>query len=198
MGVLALLCFLHAARDGLQFFTRCPDPRLASRNGNEPGERGALFRLPAGLLELIRSVGVAVILEGTSFDPVGAEAILDISERLEWFLPERGDFFWYSWTRGCSLRMPHWEGASAEADNWYEPLPDDGSPLYSAFIASGDGCGAAVASAGPPAEPSTESLPVSTVPVPAMPGDTAIEEGLPAGLSTPPEWSTRPPRIRRE
>ena len=157
-AVLALLCFLHATRDGLPFFTRCPDPRLATRNGNEPSERGALFRLPAGLLQLIRSVGVAAILEGTSFDPVGAEAILNFSERLDWSLPERGDFVWYSWTGGCSLRMPHWDGASPEADNWYDPLPDDGSPLYNAVIASSDGWGAAVASAGPPAGPSTESL----------------------------------------
>ena len=83
-AVLGLLCFLHAARDGLPFFTRCPDPRLASRNGNEPGERGSLFRLSPGLLQRIRTVGVAAILEGTTFDPAGAEAILDFSERLDW------------------------------------------------------------------------------------------------------------------
>lgn len=43
-AVLALVCFLHPARDGLLFFTKCPDPRLAPRNENEPGERGSLFR----------------------------------------------------------------------------------------------------------------------------------------------------------
>ena len=47
-AVLALLCFLHAARDGLPFLTKCLGPRLASRNGNEPGERGSLFQLSRG------------------------------------------------------------------------------------------------------------------------------------------------------
>ena len=95
-AVLALLCFLHAARDGLPFFTRCPDPRLTSRNGNESDERGSLFRLSLGLLQLIRTVGVAAILEDTTFDPAGVEAILDFSERLDWSLPERGEFVSYS------------------------------------------------------------------------------------------------------
>ena len=81
-AVVLLLCFLHAARDGLPFFTRCLNPRLASRNGNEPGERGSLFWLFPGLLQLIRTVGLGAILEGTTFDPAGAEAILDFSEQL--------------------------------------------------------------------------------------------------------------------
>ena len=91
-AVLAFLCSLHAARDGLLFFTRCRDPRLANWNAKEPGERGSIFRLSPGLLQLILSVGVEAILEGTSFDPAGAEGILDLSERLAWSLPERGDF----------------------------------------------------------------------------------------------------------
>ena len=62
-AVLGLLCFLDAARDGLPFFTRCPDPCLASRNGNEPGKQGSLFRLSPGLLQLIRTVEVAAILD---------------------------------------------------------------------------------------------------------------------------------------
>ena len=52
-AVLALLRFLHAARDGFQFFTRCPDPRLASRSENERGERGSLFQLSSSILHLI-------------------------------------------------------------------------------------------------------------------------------------------------
>ena len=92
--------FLHLARDGLLFFTRCPDPRLANRNAKERGERGSFFRLPPGLLQLSLSVGVAASVEGTSVDPAGAETILDFSGRLDWSLPERGDFVWYSWARG--------------------------------------------------------------------------------------------------
>ena len=143
--------------------------------------------MSAGLLQLIRSVGLAAIVEGTLFDPAGAETILDFSDWLNWSLPERGDFVWYSWTRGCSLRMPQCDGTSTEADNWHESLPDNESPSYGAVIASADGWGAGVASAGAPAEPSTESQPVSTVPFLPIPGDTAIEEGLLVGPSTPPE-----------
>ena len=186
-AVPALLCFLHAARDGLPFFTRCPDPYLASRNGNEPGERGSLFRLSPGLLQLIRTVGMGAILEGTTFDPAGAETILDFSERLDWSLPERGDFVWYSWTRRCSLRIPHWDGTSREANDWYEPLPDAGAPSYGAVIASGDGWGAAVTSAKPPVEPSTESSPVMASPPSPVPGEAGGTEGSPDGPSTPPE-----------
>ena len=138
-AVLAFLCFLHAARDGLPFFTRCPDPHLAGQNGNELGERDSLVRLSPGLLQLIRTVGVAAILEGTTFDPASVEAILDFSERLDWSLPECVDFVWFSWTHRCSLWMSHWDGTWREANDRYEPLPDAGAPSYGAVITTGDG-----------------------------------------------------------
>lgn len=67
-AVLAFLCFLHAAFDGMPFFTKCPDSRLLARRVESVRERGVLFRLSSGLVDLIRSVGVAEILEGTEFD----------------------------------------------------------------------------------------------------------------------------------
>lgn len=91
-AVLALLCSQHAARQGLPFFTKCPDPRLAHWNGKELGWRASLFRLSSGVLQLIWSVGVAAIVEGTVLDIAGAEALLDFSEQLDWSLPERVDF----------------------------------------------------------------------------------------------------------
>lgn len=66
--VLALLGFLRATDEGLPFFTNCPDPRLLARRNEPIAERGVLFRLSAGPVALIRSVGVAEILEGTAFD----------------------------------------------------------------------------------------------------------------------------------
>ena len=65
---LALMCFLRVAHEGRLFFTKCPDPRLLSRRNEPTGERSVLFRLSAGLVALIRSVGVAEIHESTEFD----------------------------------------------------------------------------------------------------------------------------------
>ena len=58
-AALAFLCFLHAAREGMPFFTKCPDLRLLTRRDELIGERGVLFRLSAGLIDLIRLVSVA-------------------------------------------------------------------------------------------------------------------------------------------
>ena len=194
-AVLALLCFLHAARDGLLFFTKCPDPRLASRIANEPGVRGTLIRFSLTLLGLIRLAGVAAILEGTSFDLVGAEALLDFSERLDWSLPERGEFVWYSWSRGSSLRMPHWDGVSTKADNWYKPLPDTGTPSYGAVIASGDGWGAAVSSARLPVEPSPESLPVMAASVSPSTDEVAVVDPGAGTTEDPPVGPSKTPVV---
>ena len=188
-AVLALLCFLHVARDSLPFSTKYPDPRLAHWNGNEPSERGSLFRLSPGLLQLIRSVGVAAIVEGTAVDPAGAEVLLDFSERLDWSLPERGNFVWYGWSRGCSLRMLHSDGASAEADDWYEPLLQADIPSYWAVVQSGDGWGVAVSSSRPPVEPSTESLLVTAVSPSPLPGEAA---GVDPGVGTTESPPVRP------
>lgn len=91
--VLALLLLLDAARDSLLFFTKSLDPRLAVRGREERGNRGLFFQLLPRLLQLIRSVGVATILEETSFDDPTAEALLDFSEELNWSLPERSSVF---------------------------------------------------------------------------------------------------------
>ena len=94
-AVLALLCFLRTAHEGLSFFTKCPDPRLLARRDEPVGERGVLFRLSAGLVALIRSVGVAGILEGTASDAEYAEQLLTFAADLDWI--GQPDFVWYSW-----------------------------------------------------------------------------------------------------
>ena len=69
----AFLCFLRAVREVMPFFTKFPDSRLLTRRDEPIGERLILFRLSVGLFDLIRSVGVAEILEGTAFDAMDAE-----------------------------------------------------------------------------------------------------------------------------
>ena len=83
--------------------------------------------------------------------------------------------------------MRHWDGTSAEAADWYEPLPDADTTSYGAVIASNDEQGAAVTSAGVPVEPSTESLPVTAAPPSLVAGTNCATEGPPVGSSTPPE-----------
>ena len=139
-AVLALLCFLRAAREGLPFFTKCHDPRLAARNGEPIGERGVLFRLSAGLIALIRSVGVAAILDGTAYHAEHAEQLLSFSETLDW--AGRPDFVWFSWDRGCTLEMPPWVGASADVGASAAAVGDMNTVLDAA---TGNGAGEAVA-----------------------------------------------------
>ena len=174
-------------------FHQVPDPCLAHRNGYEPSERVSLFRLSLGLLQLIQSDEVAAILEATAFGPAGAEALLDFFERLDWSLPERSDFVWYSLSRGCSLPMPHWDGVSAEADDWYEPLLEAVNLSHGAVIPSGDGWGADVSSFRPPYKQSNESLLVTAAFPSPPPGEAAgvdpsvvTTEGPPFGPSTQP------------
>ena len=83
-AVTAFLCFLRASLEGMPFFTKCPDPRLLARRDEPIGERGMLFRLSAGLIAFIRSVGVAEILEGTAFDATDAEQLLTFPEGMDW------------------------------------------------------------------------------------------------------------------
>ena len=109
-AVLAFLCFLRAALEGMPFFTKCPDSRLLARRDQSIGERGMLFRLSAGLIALIRSVGVAEILEGTAFDAADAEQLLTFVEEMDW--SGWPDFVWFSWNRRCTLSMP--SGVEAE------------------------------------------------------------------------------------
>ena len=71
--------------------------------------------------------------------------------------------------------------------DWYEPLPGAGAPSYGAVIASRDGWGAAISSAKPPVEPSTESLLVMAAPPSPVPGEAGGTGGSPVGPSTPPE-----------
>ena len=107
---MAFLCFLRAALEGMPFFTKCPDSRLLVRRDELIGEGRMLFRLSAGLIALIRSVGVAEILEGTAFDETDAEQLLTFAEWMDW--SGRLDFVWFSWNRRCTLPMP--SGVEAE------------------------------------------------------------------------------------
>ena len=62
----AVLCWLLAARDGVRYECRAPDPRLfPSGLPNFPS--GRLFHLSAVLISLIRSVGVEALLRGSPF-----------------------------------------------------------------------------------------------------------------------------------
>ena len=109
-AVLAFLCSLCAALEGMLFFTKCPDSRLLARLDELIGERGMLFRLSAGLVDLIRSVGVADILEGTASDATDAEQLLTFADGVYW--SGRLDFMWFSCNRQCTLPMP--SGVEAE------------------------------------------------------------------------------------
>ena len=94
----------------MPFFTKCPDSQLLARSYKPIGERGMLFRLSSGLIALIRSVGVAEILEGTAFDATDAEQLLTFAEAMDW--SGRPDFVRFSWNRRCTLPMP--SGVEAE------------------------------------------------------------------------------------
>lgn len=129
-SVLTLLSFLDTARDSLPFFTKCCEPSLPDRNRREPGSRGVFFHLSTGLMQLIRSVVVTPILELSAYDARTAEAHLEFAEGLERPLSERHScFVWYTWERGCSLRMPHWNGNFLQADLLDEQLPGSWNPL---------------------------------------------------------------------
>ena len=69
-----------------------------------------LFRLSAGLVDLIRSVDVAEILEGTAFDATDAEQLLTFAEGMDW--SGRPDFVWFTWNWRCTRPMP--SGIEAE------------------------------------------------------------------------------------
>ena len=103
-AVLAFLCFLRAALEGMPFFTKCSDSRLLARRDEPIGERGMLFRLSAGLIALIRSIGVAEILDGTALEAVDVEQLLTFAEGMD--CGGRPDFVWFSWNRQCTLPMP--------------------------------------------------------------------------------------------
>ena len=83
-AVLSFLCFLRATLEDMPFFTKCPDSQLLARRDEPIGEGGMLFRLSAGLIALIRSVGVTEILEGTAFDAADAEQLLTFVEGMDW------------------------------------------------------------------------------------------------------------------
>ena len=136
-AVLALLCFLRATYEGLTFFTKCPDPRLLDMRDEPLCERSVLFRLSAGLVALIRSVGVAGILEGTEFDAEYAEQLLTLAVGFD--CTGRTDFVCYSWNQRRTLPMPSdmddeagaVDGNAAlgvaEADDAYAMPADDGA-----------------------------------------------------------------------
>ena len=56
-AVLALLCFLHAARDCLQFFTSCLDPRLASQTESSPASGARSSSCPRAFYSSSRRSG---------------------------------------------------------------------------------------------------------------------------------------------
>ena len=109
-AVLAFLCFLHDSLEGMPFFTNCPDSQLLARREEPIGERGMLFRLSAGLVFLIRSVGVAEILEGTAFDATDAEQLLTFAEVMDWSgrpdLVHRRFQLWFRRNRRCTMPVP--------------------------------------------------------------------------------------------
>ena len=88
----------------MPFFTKCQDLLLLARRDEPIGEHGMLFRLSAGLIDLIRSVGVLEIPEGTAFDVKYAEQLLTFAEGMDW--GGRPDFVWFSWNQRCTLPMP--------------------------------------------------------------------------------------------
>lgn len=97
---------MQAAREGMPFFTKFPDSRLLARSDEPVGERGVLFCLSARLIDLIRTVVVAEIVEGTAFDATYAKQLLTFVEGMD--LSGRPDFLWFSWNQLCTLPMPSW------------------------------------------------------------------------------------------
>ena len=83
-AVLDFLCFLHAAREGMPFFSNRSDSPLVWSRDEPASERGVLFSLSAGLIDLICSVGVAEIPKGTAFDATYAEQLLAFPEGMDW------------------------------------------------------------------------------------------------------------------
>ena len=78
---------------------------------NEPAsERGVLFRLSAGVVDSVRSVGVAEIYEVTAFDATYAEQWLAFAVGIDW--SSRPYISWFSWKQRCSLHVP--SGVEAE------------------------------------------------------------------------------------
>ena len=200
-AVLTLLYFLNTARGGLPFFTKSPDPRLALRSREKHSNRGLLFRLAPRLIQLIRSVGVDAILEGTSFEADTAEALLDFSENLDWSLPERSSgFVWYNWNRGCSLRMPYWDGVSEQPAPWYDTLPGDeeeDAQNSEAVIASGGGWGPGVPSDGTLTGPQADPTLMAEDPAAEAMADPTEVARVPEGVVTPLEDIPVPRRTIR-
>lgn len=61
-------------------------------------------------MDLLRSVGVAEILEGNAFDTTYADRLLAFAEGLDW--SGRPDLTWFIWSQRCTLPMPF--GVEAE------------------------------------------------------------------------------------
>ena len=125
-----------------------------------------LFRLPPGLVGLIRAFGVGSILEGTVYDPEDVEVLLQFMQDLDWTLPERLNtpFVWYSWNRRCALRMPLANGEEAEDEDVFLPSTTaTGTRKHSRSHRSGVGWGAASLGG------DTDAAPAPAPAVPASP-----------------------------
>ena len=90
-AVLALICFLHVARDGIHFKKKCKDPRLYQPDSE--GGYGRLLHLPEVMCFEIRDMGVRQILSRRQIAVPDSERALECSIQ--------------RWIHGCSKRAHH-------------------------------------------------------------------------------------------
>ena len=175
----AVLCWLLAARDGVRYECRAPDPRLfPSGLPNFPS--GRLFHLSAVLITLIRSVGVEALLRGSPFLASDFDSCV-ASNRATCMLPER-DFCVFDWSTKQVVTLPP-PLAKPVSDDTYHLLPTFRDIMVNRAAASSS-----------ESQPTPVSRPPVSIP-PATRADTPVWEYDPnrAYLCESPEMRQLPP-----
>lgn len=93
-AVSTLLSWLHAAKHGITFSTRCEDPRLYA-DGLSECPSGRLFQLSSSLWYLITALDISKVLSGSEFSASDVEACFRAMARNR-LLPQR-DFAVFHW-----------------------------------------------------------------------------------------------------
>ena len=180
----ALYSWLLAARDGIQFNCRSPDPRMYQQ-GYEMYPPGRLFFLPPALTSLIEGLGLNSLLAGSEFTMQDARACATAMAS-DSFLPSR-DFAFFDW-RSKHIVPPRPEHVSPLGGE-YRLVPTFGKTHSPSGVAITSDIGEPSLPAPEPiaAPPALTSLPL---PVHQPPASSATPVAVSAPVTNPPAIPT--------